>query len=97
MSQLEKYLSDDRAIELYIDARHTKGASTEVSSDWALWLKAHRSHFQHISMLTGSRFIQVTAGFVRSFSGLEDIMRIYTDAEAFDEALAASVATARRN
>ena len=94
MDRLEQYLSDDRLVELYIDARHTKGASVEVSNDWAQWLGAQRDRFAHISMLTGSRFIQVTAGFVRSFSGLEDIMRIYTEAAAFDEALAASIAKA---
>ena len=94
MRQLETYLSDRQAVEFYIDARRTQGASIEVSSDWALWLGAHRSHFQHISMLTGSRFIQITAGFVRSFASLEDLMRIYTDSEAFDEALAASITEA---
>lgn len=94
MDQLEAYLSGTRSIELYIDARRTKGASIEVSSDWALWLGANRSHFQHISMLTGSRFIQITAGFVRSFSELEDVMRIYTEADAFDRALASSIIAA---
>lgn len=97
MRQLEQHLSDDRATELYIDARRTKGASIQVSNEWARWLGNHRSQFEHISMLTGSRFIQVTADFVRSFSNLEDVMRIYTDAGAFDEALAASLVSARRN
>lgn len=90
----ERLLGEDRA-ELYIDARRTKAASVEVSGDWALWLGAHRDRFAHVSMLTGSRFIEVTAGFVRSFSELEDVMRLYTDAEAFDEALAASIAARR--
>lgn len=95
MHQLGKYLSNHPLTELYIDARRTKGASIEVSSDWAMWLSKHRSHFKHISMLTGSRFIQITAGFVRSFADLENIMRLYTDPEAFDEALAFSVADAK--
>ena len=91
MERLEKFLSDHRIIELYIDARHTKSASIEVSNDWARWLGANRSRFNHVSMLTGSRFIEVTAGFVRSFSDLQDVMRIYTDERAFEEALAASI------
>lgn len=95
MRQLAEYVSGHQRVELYIDARHTKGASTEVSSDWAMWLGEHRSHFEHISMLTGSRFIQITAGFVRSFADLENVMRLYTDEGAFDEALAASVAAAK--
>ncbi len=94
MRELENHLSDHRSIALFIDARATKGASTEVSSDWALWLAAHRSRFTQINMLTGSRFIRITAGFVRSFAGLEDLMCIYTDADAFDEALVSSIADA---
>lgn len=97
MARLEDYLSDGRPIELYIDARETQGASVEVSSEWALWLSAHRSHFHHVSMLTGSRYIEITAGFVRSFSSLEDVMRIYTDAAAFDESLARSIVDANRS
>ena len=96
MTQLEARFAGHDGIELYIDARRTKAASTEVSGGWAVWLGAHRSHFKHISMLTGSRFIEITAGFVRSFSALEDIMRLYTDAEAFDQAVADSVAAASR-
>jgi len=94
-SDLERYLQPGEPVELFIDARRTHGASIDVSSAWAQWLGKHRADFRRISMLTGSRFIQITAGFVRSFSGLEDIMRIYTDASAFDSALAASIGNAR--
>ena len=97
MIQLEKHLSNGRAIELFIDARHSQSASIEVSNDWALWLGANRSLLQQVSMLTGSRFIQITAGLVRTFSQLEDLMRIYTDEAAFDEALEASVSRAGRS
>lgn len=91
-ARLENYFSDQQAVELFIDARRTRGASIDVSGDWAVWLGAHRSHFKRINMLTGSRFIEVTADFVRRFSRLEDVMRIYTDAKAFDKALAVSIA-----
>jgi hypothetical protein len=45
-------------------------------------------------MLTGSPFIQLTAGFVRRFADLGEVMRIYTDPAAFEGALASSVANA---
>ena len=38
-------------------------------------------------MLTGSRFVQLTADFVRRFAELGDSMSLYTDGKAFDEAL----------
>jgi hypothetical protein len=36
-------------------------------------------------MLTGSRFVQLTADFVRRFADLGDAMLIYTDSKPFEE------------
>ena len=95
MEALAQHLSDDATTTLFIDARATEGASIEVSHAWARWLSAHRAHFEQVSMLTGSRYIQITADFVRRFADLGDVMRLYTDAAAFDEAVAAAIAAAR--
>lgn len=72
---------------LYIDARDTRGASVDVSNIWAQWLRRNRDQLHEIHMLTGSRFVQLTADFVRRFAELGDTMRIYTDGPSFDEAL----------
>jgi len=85
--------ADPRPIELFIDARATRAATVAVSAGWATWLKRHKRHFRHVSMLTGSRFIQVTASFVRRFSDLEQ-MRLYTDPRAFEQALRDAVSGA---
>lgn len=58
-----------------------------------MWLRAHRDRLHQIHMLTGSRFVQLTADFVRRFAELGDAMLIYTDGAAFDDAL--RTATAR--
>jgi hypothetical protein len=73
---------------LFVDARRTQGASVDVSNIWAQWLRVHRDELERIHMLTGSRFVQLTADFVRRFAELGDAMLIYTDGAAFDEALA---------
>jgi hypothetical protein len=91
---LEKALSGPRALELFIDARGVGGASLDVSSDWARWLATHKDQLRHVSMLTRSRFIQLTASFVRKVADLGEVMRIYTDPAAFEGALASSVANA---
>jgi hypothetical protein len=77
------------AFSLFIDARATQGATIDVSNVWAQWLRVHRDHLHQIHMLTGSRFVQLTADFVRRFAELGDAMRVYTDGAAFDEALRA--------
>jgi hypothetical protein len=87
MDALRQYIEGQSQVELFIDARHTKGATVDVSSEWSQWLAANRSQFVRISMLTGSRLVNITADFARRFSGLQDVMRIHTDEHAFDDAL----------
>lgn len=77
-------------VTLFIDARATQGAIMEVSNQWATWLRARREQLVAVHMLTGSRFVQLTADFVKRWADLGDKMRIYTDAASFDEALRAA-------
>ncbi len=85
MQGLDRRLADSPPVHFFIDARETRGASIEVSGEWAVWLSARKARFRRISMLVGCRFIEVTADFVRRFAALEGVMRIYTDATAFEE------------
>jgi hypothetical protein len=84
MRGLDDSLAGAAPVQFFIDARDTRGASIEVSGEWAVWLAARKSRFSRISMLVGSRFIEITADFVRRFADLEGLMRIYTDPAAFD-------------
>lgn len=91
---LTPLLKNQAAIELFIDARSARGPSIDVSSDWAWWLLAHRAQLLHVSMLTGSRFVQLSAALVRSFADLGDTMRLYTDDRVFEGALSNAVGNA---
>ena len=84
---LDEWLAASGPVDFFIDARDVRGASIEVSGDWAGWLNARKDRLRSVTMLTGSRFIQVTAEFVRRFAGLEGIMRICTEPAVFDAAL----------
>ena len=95
MQELERLLSDGEPLELFIDARNSEAVSLEVSAEWAQWLGRHRPRCAQIRMLSGSRFIQITADFVRRFADLGDTMRIYTDAAAFDRLLESSIVQAK--
>jgi hypothetical protein len=79
------------SFSLFIDARQTKGASVDVSNAWARWLRNHRDDLVRIHMLTGSRFVQMTADFVRRFAELSDAMFLYTDPSIFEETLESAV------
>jgi hypothetical protein len=87
MRGLDDSLAGASPVEFYIDARDTRGASIEVSGEWAVWLKHRKTRFSRIHMLVAGRFIELTADFVRRFAELEGVMRIYTDPAAFDSAL----------
>src|SRR5579872_5451235 len=88
MLALEECLHASGPVQLFIDARDVRGASISVSGEWAEWLRAHKQELQEINMLTGTRFIEVTAEFVRRFAALEGIMKIYTEPAVFEAALA---------
>jgi len=83
---LETYLVPAKP-EIFVDARDAVGASIDVSAAWATWLVGNRARYSRLHMLTGSRYVQITASFVRRFTELGDQMRIYTDPSAFEQAL----------
>jgi hypothetical protein len=88
---LSELLEAGGPFDLYIDARDARGPSVDVSAQWAGWLRENRARFQYVNMLTRSRFVQLTADFVRRFAELGDCMRIFTDPAAFDTALEISI------
>ena len=90
MRCIEAFLPAELPVQLFVDARHTRGASMNVSNDWSAWLARNRHRFAAIHMLAGSKYVHFTAEFVRRFSELEQLMRVHTSAEDFDAALAAS-------
>lgn len=87
MQALDSWLRDAAPAQFFIDARDVRGASIEVSGDWARWLGANRDSLSSVTMLTGSRFIQMTAEFVRRFAALQGLMQICTEPAVFDFAL----------
>jgi hypothetical protein len=88
--ELEKEMNAPGTFQLFIDARATRGASIDVSGEWAKWLRENQQRLELVNMLTGTAFVRITADFVRMSAGLGDRMRIYTDASAFEEALASA-------
>ena len=87
MDALSDWLQGEELFEFFIDARDARGPSIEVSGDWAQWLGRHKRKLRSVTMLTGSRFVKLTAEFVRRFAELEDLMRICTQPDVFDNAL----------
>jgi hypothetical protein len=85
--ELAKDLAHGLPIELFVDARECLGASINVSNEWAQWMCSHRSQLHRVNILCGSRYLEVTVGFVRRFTQFGDRLRIYTEHDAFYLAL----------
>ena len=83
------------AVSLFVDAKQSRGVTIEVSAEWCRWLAQHRSALRSVHMLTGSPFVHITAKLVRNFGELGDLMRSYTDAAVFEEALATELERSR--
>jgi hypothetical protein len=86
--ELDRDIRAYAPVALFIDARGAQGATLDVSAQWAQWLGSRKHSLHVVNMLTGSRFIHVSADFVRQFAELGDRMRVFTDAAAFDTELA---------
>lgn len=95
MDDVAERIGSSGPIELFLDARDANLASIDVTGRWAQWLRAHRSDLEHVSLLTRSRFLSLSADVVHRFAELGEAMRIYTHAPDFDEALNRAV-TSRR-
>jgi hypothetical protein len=85
--ELAKDLATGLPLELFIDASGCIGPTVNVSSDWAQWMITHRTQLYRVNLLSGSRYVEVTANFVRRFTEFGERMRIYTDNDAFYRAL----------
>lgn len=85
--EIEKSFAPARGLELFIDLEAAGGASLDVSGSWAVWLRANRQHLEHVNMLTGSYFVELSAQTVKRFSDLGEKVRLYSDRAAFEAAL----------
>lgn len=85
--QLEKLLAEHEPLELFFDLHEAEGATLEVSGSWAVWLRHNKSRLAHVSMLTGTPYVTLSAKTVQGFSELGERLRLYTDKVAFEAAL----------
>lgn len=94
--ELARDMGGGGPVELFIDARAASAAGLEVSARWALWLGRHRAVLGRVCLLTGAPFITLTADVVKSFSGLGELMHVYTNPADFDVELARTASRLRR-
>lgn len=78
-------------IERFFDATGVESAHVPVQEQWTEWLRTHRKALKHASFLVGGKYVQVTIEIARLFSRTGDLVRVYLDRAAFEDAIARAV------
>jgi hypothetical protein len=88
---LEQEMGRHGSIEVFVDTREMFNATQTVADGWSNWISRHRSRLKRMSLLTSSKYVQMTLEVAKLFSRTGELMRIYTDAPAFSDAISQSL------
>jgi hypothetical protein len=87
-AELASDMSRHRLIEVFVDTREAVNADVPVTNQWSDWLQANRKGLKNLNVLVASKFVRLTAEVMKVFSRTGELMRIYSDAPAFSDAIA---------
>ncbi len=74
----------ERPLELFMDASRASMPAVSVSRDWARFFFLNQKDFKRVSMLAGSRAVELTVAIVQHFSHTGRLIQIYTDPDLFE-------------
>lgn len=75
-------------LELFVDTAGASGVDTRVSELWTAWFRDNQPRLKRVSILATSRFVHLAVSIAKHFSRTGDLIRIYDDAAAFEQAIA---------
>ncbi|MTV38919.1 hypothetical protein [Duganella radicis] len=85
-------------LELLVDAEHAELVTVEVSQEWTRFFAITREQLKRVSVLTGSKLINLTVAIAQHLSQTGNLIQIYSDRSLFELALAkASTAQVIKN
>jgi hypothetical protein len=83
-------------LKLFIDMTQLTGISVDVSDDWTAWFKANQQSIAKVHALVGSPLVRLTVTVSQLFSRTGNLIRVHTDATAFEAALGEAAPGFRR-
>ncbi|WNG41190.1 hypothetical protein F0U61_51425 [Archangium violaceum] len=83
-------------LELFFEMDESTGANLPVQDAWTEWFSTNRPALKSVSVLTRSKFMHVSAEIVKLFSRTGELIRVYLDPEAFQEAIQRAAPDAAR-
>jgi hypothetical protein len=88
---LEREMGRLGPLEVFVDMRAMFNATQTVADRWSEWIQRRRSLLRGMSLLVGSKYVQMTVEVAKLFSRTGELMRIYTDEAAFEAAIRQSL------
>jgi hypothetical protein len=90
LDEIRLELLRQRPLELFVDAEAASMVAVEVSKEWTQFFSLNREHLTRVSVLVGSKAIELTVAIAQHLSRTGNLLQIYSDRELFDARLAAS-------
>ena len=84
LDELRLALMRDRQLELFIDAREALAPAVSVSEEWTRFFSDHRRDLKRVSVLVGSKVVELTVAIAQHLSRTGHLIQIYSDPEAFE-------------
>jgi hypothetical protein len=72
-----------RPVELFVDAEAAVAVSVEVSREWTQFFSLNREHLKRVSVLAGSKAIELTIAIAQHLSQTGNLIQIYSDRDLF--------------
>ncbi len=84
-------------LELLIDAEQAELVTVDVSQEWTRFFATTRPQLKRVSVLTGSKLINLTVAIAQHLSQTGNLIQIYSDRELFQTAVARASTAALAN
>lgn len=88
LDEIRMEILRNKPLELFVDARAATGAALSVSQDWTKFFATNRENLKRVSVLVGSKVVNLTVEIAQHLSRTGNLIQIYSDPEMFDARVA---------
>jgi len=82
-------LAGEERWELFLDASACTGVAGRSADAWTAWVAAHRARLSAMHVLATAPAVRLALGIEGEMGDMRDLMRVYTEPDAFARAVAA--------
>jgi hypothetical protein len=84
LDEIARALVRDRPLELFIDASAASMPVVEVSREWTRFFALNRQDLERVSVLVGSKAVELTVAIAQHLSRTGKLIQIYSDRQVFE-------------